>query len=202
MKAFPTIPLFALTAALLSGCATSKQATYVDPNRTDKMVANVGQINIQDWTLAAETMTQSLIDDMINGGKLKSPSGEPAILAISRIVNGTTENVDINLLTKKIRIALNKTGRVVTTTTGGLGGAEDPLAKGNQQEQEFLSDKKVTRSSDYTLSGRIIEDRARQGNLRQSTYVFQLSLTGSGGLAVWEDEKTIVKQGKKSNVSF
>ena len=48
----------------------------------------------------------------------------------------------------------------------------------------------------------IIENRAAQGNLRESTYVFQMSLASSDGLAVWEEEKTISKQGKKSAVSW
>lgn len=200
MKLLSTIPLVALASTIFAGCA-SKQATYVDPNRTDKLVANVGQINIQDWTIAADAMTQSLIDDVINGGKLKSPAGEPAILAISRIKNETTQQIDTDLLIKKIRISLNKTGRVVTTTTFGVGGAEDPLAKGLQQDKEFAGTAQPTRAADYTLSGKIIEDRTRQGKLRQSTYVFQLSLT-SGNLAIWEDEKTIVKQGTRPAMSF
>ena len=171
-----------LGAALLAGCG-SQNATYVDPNGTHTL-ATVNKINIQDWSNAAEAMINSLLDS----GKIQTRGDQPAILAISRIMNNTTEQIDTDMLTKKIRVALNKSGKIVTTTTIGFGGAEDPLAKDLQ---------KVTKHPDYTLSGKIIEDRARVGNLRQASYTFQLSLTSMDGLAVWEEEKTITKQGTK-----
>ncbi len=189
-------------AALFAGCASSPQATYVDPsgNRT---LSNVGQINIQDWNMASETMINSLIEKQVNQGKLKAsgPDGK-SILAISRIVNSTGTQIDTDMIVKKIRVALLGTGKVVADITAGLGGAEDPLAAEAKREQEFLSTKKVAARPDYTLSGKIIENRAAQGNLRESTYVFQMSLASSDGLAVWEEEKTISKQGKKSAVSW
>ncbi|MDB6028154.1 MAG: hypothetical protein JWM68_4377 [Verrucomicrobiales bacterium] len=180
-----------LGVALLAGCAT-QNATYVDPNGTHTL-ATVNKINIQDWSNAAETMINSLLDS----GKVQTHGTEPAILAISRILNNTTEQIDIDMLTKKMRVALNKSGKMVTTTTQGLGGAEDPLAKGLQDQEAFIKNTKVTRNPDYTLSGKIIEDRARVGNVRQASYIFQLSLSSSDGLAVWEEEKTITKQGTK-----
>ncbi len=189
-------------AALFAGCASSPQATYVDPsgNRT---LSNVGQINIQDWNMASEAMINSLIEKQVNQGKLKAsgPDGK-SILAISRIVNSTGTQIDTDMIVKKIRVALLGTGKVVADITAGLGGAEDPLAAEAKREQEFLGTKKVATRPDYTLSGKIIENRTRQGNLRESTYVFQMSLATSDGLAVWEDEKTISKQGKRSNVGW
>jgi uncharacterized protein (TIGR02722 family) len=201
----PTTPrtLLALGSAslLLVGCATP-QATYVDPAGS-RTITTVGGINIQDYANAADTMVSSLIDGVINTGKLEAPAGQPAMLAISRISNNTSQHVDTDMLVKKIRVALNKTGKVVTTTTMGLGGnAEDPLAQGIKQQTEFLQDKKNTRLPDYSLSGKIIEQRERAGDVRQSSFVFQLSLTSKDGVAVWEDEKTITKQGKRSTVGF
>jgi penicillin-binding protein activator len=95
-------------------------------------------------------------------------------------------------------------GKAQTTTTLGLGGtAEDPMAKGLQQENEFANDQKTTRKPDFTLSGKIIETRATSGSTRQSTYSFQLSLTDAKtGLAVWEGEKEITKQGTRPAVGF
>ena len=86
----------------------------------------------------------------------------------------------------------------------GLGGkAEDPMAKGLQQENEFKSDQKTTRTPDFTLSGKIIQLAVKAGNTSQSTYSFQLSLTDAKtGLAVWEGEKEITKQGTRSSVGF
>lgn len=189
-----------VSAVVLVGCAT--RASYVDPSGS-RMVVNVGKINVQDFANAADTMVDSLVDNLINPGKLQSavPS-EPALMAISRITNNTGQQIDTDMLVKKIRVALLHTGKVQTTTTMGYGGAEDPLAADQQKAQEFFDDKNHTRLPDYTLSGKIIEDRTKSGNLRQTTYVFQLSLSSKAGIAVWEDEKTIVKQGATSAVGF
>lgn len=126
------------------------------------------------------------------------------MLAISRITNNTTQQIDTDLLIKKIRVALNISGKALTTTTIGLGGiAEDPLAQGIQQEKEFYSDKtEPQRMPDFSLSGKIIEKRERQNDIRQVTYTFQLSLTNNAGLAVWEDEKELSKQSKKGVIGW
>jgi PBP1b-binding outer membrane lipoprotein LpoB len=137
-----------------------------------------------------------------NGIAQKS-AAPPAILAVSVVRNETGKQFDTDLLTKKIRVKLNNSGKALTTTTVGLGGqAEDPLARGIQEEQQFLEDKKVTKTPDFSLSGKIIETRAKAGNVRQSTFSFQLSLTDKRGLALWEGEEEITKQGKRPSVGF
>lgn len=185
----------------LTGCGTPN-ATYVDSGGP-RTLATVGRINIQDYQMAADAMVNSLIQSVINQGQLQASNNGKAVLGISRIVNNTTEHVDTDLLTKKIRVSLNKTGRVVTTTTYGLGGqGEDPLAQQILRDREKAEGKPLTILPDYSLSGKIIEVRASAGSKRQSSHVFQLSLTSRDGLAVWEEEKTITKQGHRRNVGF
>ena len=189
-----------LGCVLAVGCST--KARYVDPAGPRTLVT-VGDINIQDYAAAADTMINSLITSVINAGRLQSSPGQPAILGISRIVNNTSQHVDTDLLTKKIRVALNKTGRVVTTTTYGLGGqGEDPLAQQILKEREQAENKPLTRLPDYSLSGKLIEQRVRVGNQMQASYVFQMTLTSQDGLAVWEEEKTITKQGRRSAIGL
>ena len=186
---------------LLAGCS-STGSTYVETG-SSRLVVNVGEVNIQDFNSAADTMVNSLIDNFINQGRCKSSvAGEPALLAISKIVNNTSKQLDTDLMVKKIRIALNRTGKIETTTTMSLGGAEDPLAADQQKAQEFFEDKKHARTPDYTISGKIIELRAKAGSTRQSTFSFQLSLTDRSGVAKWEDVKEITKQGSSSTVRF
>lgn len=202
MKPNKFVPLIAAAGlTLATGCATT-ETTYVQQG-SNKMVVNPTKINIQDFEQASDTMIQSLIDNFISPGKLKSgAAGQPALLAISRIVNSTGQQLETDLLVKKIRIALNRTGLVQTSTTMGLGGPEDPLAADQQKAKEFFEDKKQTRLPDYTLSGKIIEVLAKAGNVRQGTFVFQLSMTDSSGIAIWEEEKSITKQGSRSSVGF
>lgn len=119
--------------------------------------------HLQDFSNAANDRINSLLAS----GALDKAPVQPAKLAISKIVNNTTQQIDTDMLTKKIRVALNQSGKVLTTTTMGVGGiAEDPLAKGIQQEKELYTDKKEPqRLPDFTLSGKIIEKRARQDNV-------------------------------------
>jgi hypothetical protein len=196
-----TLLLSVLSAALPflgAGCAGTG-AHYVQTGDQHNIVS-LGQINIQDYIQAASDMTGKLLAS----GALDRVANPPAVLAISRIVNNTGQQIDTDLLTKKIRVSVLESGKALTTTTLGLGGsAEDPMAKGLQQENEFKNDVKTTRTPDFTLSGKIIELTARASNTRQTTYSFQLSLTDTkSGLAVWEGEKEITKQGTRSSVGF
>jgi uncharacterized protein (TIGR02722 family) len=196
--------LHALTAAtgvlLNAGCA-SHTTPYVEEGSCNK-VTTLG-INIQDFAQAANLMSQSLVDEVINPGKLESSvPGDPALMAVSEFRNNTSQHIDMDSLVKKIRVALNKTGKVQTSTTAGLGGAEDPLAEEQQKRSEFFSDGQHARTPDYTLSGKIIEMREQAGSTRQVSYVFQLSLSSKTGVAVWEDEKTITKQGTAPRTGY
>lgn len=196
MKNKIILPLLAVSAALFAGCGTN--AHYVETGGRESVVS-VGKINSQDFIQAAGAATSELLAS----GVLDRVKNPPAVLAMSRIVNNTGQQIDIDLLTKKIRVGLLSSGKAVTTTTFGLGGqAEDPLAKGIQQQEEFMNDQKTTRLPDFTLSGKIIENAVSAGSTRQSTFSFQLSLTDRQGLAVWEGEKEITKQGSKATVGF
>lgn len=196
MKNKIILPLLAVGAAIFTGCGTN--AHYVETGGRESVVS-VGKINSQDFIQAAGAATS----DLLASGVLDRVKNPPAVLAMSRIVNNTGQQIDIDLLTKKIRVGLLQSGKAVTTTTFGLGGqAEDPLAKGIQQQEEFMNDQKTTRLPDFTLSGKIIENAVSAGSTRQSTFSFQLSLTDRQGLAVWEGEKEITKQGSKATVGF
>jgi len=190
------LPLVAAGAAFIAGCGTN--AHYVQTGGRESIVS-IGKIDDQDFIQAASTATQ----DLLASGVLDRVKNPPAILGMSRIVNNTSQQVDLDLLTKKIRVELLQSGKAVTTTTFGLGGqAEDPLAKGIQQQKEFEGEQKPQRLPDFTLSGKIIQNTANAGDTRQTTYSFQLSLTDQQGLAVWEGEKQITKQGTRSAVGF
>lgn len=197
MKLPLTVVVLPTVASLFfAGCSTHTR--YVETGGPRTIVTT--DINIQDFSYAAEEMINSLLAS----GALDTAPIQPAMLAISRITNNTTQQIDTDLLIKKIRVALNISGKALTTTTIGLGGiAEDPLAQGIQQEKEFYSDKtEPQRMPDFSLSGKIIEKRERQNDIRQVTYTFQLSLTNNAGLAVWEDEKELSKQSKKGVIGW
>ena len=202
MKPLVKLITAAVLPALALGCATAK---YVDHNGRDSIV-NMGQINTQDWIRVADELTQSLL----LSGAIQSVAGKPKVLMIGRIKNNTTQHIDTDSLMKKIRVALNKGGRALTTTAVGLDGPEDESSKAVRElraDDEFnqttIPGKGNLVSPDFSLSGKIIQNNAHAGHIKQSEFAFQLSLTDlKTGLAVWEEEKLIVKQGSRAAVGW
>jgi len=194
-----SLPLCGLLAVCLAGCSSPpNSAQYVDPNGP-RTIVSLNQIDIQDFNNAANSMVQ----DLINSGTLEKAPTQPAVMAISRITNDTTQQFDTDMLTKNIRVALLQTGKVVTTTTFGAN-PEDKMAQQAGDMQAFMNGQQApTRIPYYTLSGKILMNTTKAGDVYQRSYTFQLSLTEvNSGLGVWEDTKTIVKQGQKPAVGF
>lgn len=199
MKLLLTTTL-AAAALLATGCASKNDARYID-SKGPETIVSLNSINIQDWNMAADKLVASLLAS----GVLERAPELPAVMAVSRIRNNTQQQVDTDSLTKKIRIALNQTGKIVTTTTLGPDGkAEDAMAADVGAMNAFMSgQKQKTVLPYYTLSGKLLEDRVRSGSVNQTTFTFQLSLTTtSNGLAVWEGEEQITKQGQRSSVGW
>ncbi|MGH7975228.1 MAG: penicillin-binding protein activator LpoB [Limisphaerales bacterium] len=190
MKVKIVIPLItALGTIFITGCATD--AHYVQTGDKEQIIS-VGQINIQDYANAAN----DAVNQLLTSGALDKVSSPPAVLFVSRIINNTGQQVEIDLLTQKITKALLDSGKALITTT-------DPAAKGYQQENQFLNDQQNTRLPDFTLSGKIIETIDRSGDTSRHTYTFQLSLNDTKtGYQVWEGEKEIGKQGTRSTIGF
>lgn len=201
MNTLTSISVAAVLGVFLAGCATAP-VKHVDPDG-DRTVVSIDKMNMQDWNMAAEDLTKKMQDEFINSGNLQSADGpgKPSVMAISRIVNDTGQQIDSAMLVKRIRMALHQTGKVLTDVTGGLGGPEDPLIDDWKRDEAFRTGGKI-RPPDYTLSGKIIEDKQRAGKIREVTYIFQLNLADLRGLAVWEGEKRITKQGNKPSVGW
>jgi PBP1b-binding outer membrane lipoprotein LpoB len=178
-----TTKLLLVTLALV-GCETP--AVYVDPN-TGAGVVSVDQINVQDFALAADGMLQSLYDSPAFTGKVARDGGAP---------NETASNFDTDLLVTKLTVSITRSGKARVAKAIGITEPVDAVAAEARKGAPTLS-------PDYTLSGKIIETRAKAGKVRQATYTFQLALTDvKTGLSVWEEEKAVTKQGSKSSVGF
>ena len=190
-------------AVLASGCAS--KVTYVDPS-SNEGIATVGNVDTQDWGKAATDAINSLLKTDV----LDRTDGRRSVIMISTIKNGTNEHIDTDLLTKKIRVALNESGKVYTTTAVGVKGPEDEASMGvrdlrtsKEFDQSTVQQQGQLKAPDFSLSGKIIEQRASAGSTKQSAFAFQLSLTNlKTGLAEWEKEVMIIKQGKKAGLGW
>ena len=188
----------------MAGCRTSR-VTYVDPE-SNEGITTIRNIDIHDWNSAAEKNINSLLQSGVLGNDINKKK----VIMVSHIRNNTTEHIDTDLLTKKIRIALNRSGKVLTTTAVGVGGPEDEASMAVRELRESAEfDQSTTQQQgtlvapDYSLSGKIIQSNTKAGKYKQSAFAFQLSLTDlKNGLAVWEEEVQIVKKGKKASVGW
>lgn len=164
-------------------------------------------LNAGDFDQAAD----AAIGSLLGSGAVDRPGGGRYVLVISRIINDTTQRIDTDQLVKKIRIALLRSGKVVTTTAIGLDGAEDEMTHAARElrgsaefDQRGVAGQGQLQAPDFSLSGKIIQrvnsiDRRTQ----QVDYYFQLTLTDiNTGLAFWEDEYPITKVGKARTTSW
>lgn len=192
--------LLIAAALALAGCETP--ATYVDPNAGAGIVS-IDQVNIQDFANAADGMLQSLYDSPAFVGAKAKDGGSP-VLMVGRVRNDTAGNFDTDLLVKRLTTSVTRSGKARVAKAAGFGGAEDQAAAEARKAAAAESGQSTAAIiPDFTLSGKILEVRAQAGSTKQVSYVFQLSLTEvKTGLAVWEDEKQITKQGKKNSVGF
>jgi len=196
------LTISAIAAVTLATAACNK-AQYVDPKGKD-LVVNVDRMNIQDWSMLADQVVQS----MVSSGTLARLPNQPAGMLLNPCVNTTTQQFDTDAIIKKIRIALMNTGRVeVIMADDMFGGAEDRIAREAQRRKDRAAGVDTDASNknvpDVTLTAKLLEDRARAGSTRQVAYILQMTLTNTTtGRAIWEGEAQIVKQGERSSVGF
>ncbi len=202
--------LVAAAAVVLAGCQSggTQVVNLTNPEYTaDPQTGGETTFGLdyRDFEYSAKQAVDSFLGSPLS----QKPGGTaPWVMAISRIVNDTTLNIDTDQLVKKIRIALLNSGRVVVTTAVAAGGPEDAMSAQVRelQDSELFNQDTVAGAGtmvapDLSLSGKIIQRANRVGDRQQVDYYFQLTATNiETGLAYWEFEQVIAKLG--SNQSF
>lgn len=188
-----------LTALILSnGCGTP--AHRIDPSGNRGLVT-VDDINFKDWQIAAEKGINSLLES----GVLNRTDGRKSILMISAIRNSTSQHINTRILTDKIRQALLRSGKALTTTAVGAKGPEDKASKQVRklEDDDMFNQSTVQKAGtaiapDMSLAGEIVQQKTTSGRQKESYFFFHMTLTDlKTGLAVWEDNVEIAKQAKK-----
>ncbi len=203
MKKTLLILAIASTTAI-SGCQST---TYVDNNKND--IVTMG-LSYKDFDGAAS----KALNDITSSPLLNHPDaaqGGRYIMAISDIINDTSQRIDTDQLTKKIRVGLLRSGKFLTTTAIGLNGAEDKMTADVRKlqgsklvNQATVKGNGTVIAPDFSLSGKIIQ---RTNKIDRSSqlidYYFQLTLTQlETGLAYWEGEYPISKKGSNDSVTW
>jgi len=189
-KTLQIAAISAFSLAVFSGCASTK-AHYIDSNGTETVVS-LNQVDIQDFAVAANALVSDmLLWDAFTGTK------KPRV-ALSTVVNDTTDNFDVALITNKVQEAILKSGKAKVSMSMSVERKNDAV----RREVAALGEAE-TNVPDLTLTGKISEVATRADSTRQVSYVFSMRLAEvKTGDVVWMGEKTISKQGEKASVGW
>jgi len=198
--------LFLGMAIVFAGCA-GDQPRYLNATHPESAKATTLGLDYQDFRKASMDAVQS----MLRSGALNKPGGGRYVLALSTFINDTTQRIDMDQLTKSIRISLLQSGKVVVTTAVRAGGPEDrmsfsarELRKSDEFNQKTVAKKGQMIAPDFSLSGKIIQRTSTLSNGETKVdYYIQLTLTDiKTGLAYWEGETVISKAGSSKSVNW
>ncbi|MBQ3785501.1 MAG: penicillin-binding protein activator LpoB [Alphaproteobacteria bacterium] len=174
----------------------------VDLNDQKEVAAmqDVMELEYRDWTKTAETMTQS----MLKSGAFRAVKNP--VIAMGPIVNDTQQRFDTDILTKKIRTTLMKSGTVqVATNFSGEDTTTEKMRSmrtNAEYDQETIAKTGTLVAPNMSLSGKMLQRNLKLESGWFSSvdtrveYYLQLTLTDlKTGLSVWEDEQPIIKEG-------
>ena len=185
--------------AVLAACGGTR-VVDLENEREVQTMQDVMELEYRDWEKTATKMTESMLKSNAFAGISKP------VIAVADIKNDTMQRLDSDILVKKIRTTILKSGRaqIATNFTG-----EDTTSnkmrntRGNTEyDQSTFADTRTLVAPNMSLSGKMIQRNLKLESGWFSSvdtrveYYLQLTLTNlKTGLSVWEDEQPIVKEG-------
>ena len=185
--------------AVLAGCGGTR-VVDLDDARDVATMQDVMELEYRDWEKVATNMTDSMLKSNALTGVNKP------VIAVANIKNDTMQRFDTDILIKKIRTTILKSGRaqIATNFTG-----EDTTSnkmrnlRGNDEyDAATFATKGTLVAPNMSLSGKMLQRNLKLESGWFSSvdtrveYYLQLTLTDlKTGLSVWEDEQPIVKEG-------
>ena len=193
MKRHMMLLSIALVIIFSSGCASTPNVSYGNPEQVETVTTDFGSTDLQ---MIAEKMVNSLLATPL------LQSGKRPVMYVSSVKNKTDEHIDTKSITDKIKVTLLKSGRVQFSAVSE---ANDEIIK--QLEYQNLTDyvdpstrknlgKQV--GADYFLYGEITSIKKKAGKVEDVYFKITLNLVNiSTGLLEWADEKEIRKSAKR-----
>lgn len=185
--------------AILTACGGT-HVVDLENQREVASMQDVMELEYRDWEKAAADMTDSMLKSNALTG-VKKP-----VIAVANIKNDTMQRFDTDILVKKIRTTILKSGRaqIATNFTGEDTTSNKMRATRTNAEydQSTFATTGTLVAPNMSLSGKMLQRNIKlQSGWFSSVdtrveYYLQLTLTDlKTGLSVWEDEKPIVKEG-------
>ena len=186
---------------LFSSCSSQRAFTkgeYTDP---DRVILLDDRYNESDMKIMADALVDSLLKHPIVKDSKKSP-----IFQVENVRNSTSEHIDMQSLTDKVRTALIKSGKVQFHDKQ----QRDTISKEYEYQTQSGNVSKETAKSkgyqigaDYMLSGNFSSNVQEVGAKKVVYYKLTLNATEiKTGLIVWTDEKEVKKLFKKRSYAM
>lgn len=132
----------------------------------------------------------------------KHNKNRKAIIAISNITNQTGEDIDVELLSRKLVRSLSNYEQIIlTNAVAGSGSSADKLIEDSRkltQNENFnqytTKEKGTLLSPEYSLSGKIVKQIRNIGKKQRVDYQFLFTLNDlDSGVEVWSNDVIIMK---------
>ncbi|CBG40474.1 penicillin-binding protein activator LpoB [Helicobacter mustelae] len=192
-KIFGTL-IFAL-AFMLAGCGP--KAMEVSP---DSKFVTMG-LDYENLKKVMQDMIESLMQDPY---VQKIKTSNPRVVAISDIINDTTQKIDVESLSRELTRAMRKSGKFKLTMAMARGGAsmdgmiQDVRNMRNNKEfnQYTTTEEGTLVAPTLSLSGRIGQSVHRMGETKKVDYYILLTLTDiKTGVVIWDNQQEVSKMG-------
>lgn len=202
MKTNKFVPVLAIIAVGLSGCASVK---YGDATAQETVNERFGSTDLQ---MTAKSMTESLLASPVIG-EATAASKRP-VMFVERIANKTDEHIDTESVLDSMTTKLLQSGKVRLVDMSRVESARSQL---NFQNKDDMVDPKTAirfgqmigaeymfygnLSSIYKEAGSTSSVTSKFTKTRSVYYKFTLKLMNlKTGLVEWQDEQEIRKTGK------
>ena len=185
--------------AVLAACGGTR-VVDLENERDVQTMQDVMELEYRDWEKTATKMTESMLKSNAFAGISKP------VIAVGDIKNDTMQRLDSDILVKKIRTTILKSGRAqISTNFTGEDTTSNKMRntrENTEYDQSTFANTGTLVAPNMSLSGKMIQRNLKLESGWFSSvdtrveYYLQLTLTDlKTGLAVWEDEQPIVKEG-------
>lgn len=196
------IALVALASAvLMSGCASTGNVSYADPQGVDTTSINFSSTDLQ-------TTTQKMVTAMLSSPRVAriTADGNRPILFFSDIRNETSEHINTNMLANTVSTELINSDKFDFTDMSQVKQMREQM---QYQSQSGMVDERTAIQmgnqigAQYMLYGSIADMQARNANQQSQFYLITLKMIElKTGLVVWQDQQQIRKVETRSRFGW
>lgn len=192
--------LWFCVSVMLVGCGGSKNASYVKDS-SDYVSFGIDYHDI-------DRVIEKNIHSLLSSQYVRTMQGKK-LLVIADIANETSEDIDVELVARKLAREMRKTQKfTLTNAISGSGAKSDRMIKDSRKltkdssfNQRTTIENGTLEAPELSLSGKFVQRNKKIGKITRLDYIFLLTLSDiKSGKVLWDHEEIISKV-TASNIS-